>query len=149
MKLAHLLQERAELNQKIQKTQYRLENNLLIQEGQTPSLDPSELLKEIKSCIHRLKEVIYLINETNQKTIVKDHSLTYWIAEKDVLKLHYNLLNEAIITASNRYQRSGKNELIITPTVDVKKLQKEADLLAKKVREIDLMLQEANWTTEI
>jgi len=34
-------------------------------------------------------------------------------------------------------------------TVDVPALQKELDLLSKKIRETDTELQQANWLTEL
>ena len=45
MKLAESLQERADLNRKIEELKQRLENNCLVQEGERPAEDPEELLR--------------------------------------------------------------------------------------------------------
>ena len=54
MKLAEALQERADLNRKIQQLRNRLSLNVLTQEGERPSEDPNELLKELDSSLKRL-----------------------------------------------------------------------------------------------
>ena len=46
MKLAEALQERADLNRKIEQLQDRLSNNVLVQEGEQTAEDP-EKLKEL------------------------------------------------------------------------------------------------------
>ena len=51
MKLAEALQERADLNRRIQQLQQRLTNNALVQEGETPAEDPAELLAELDGCV--------------------------------------------------------------------------------------------------
>ena len=47
MKLAEALQERADLNRRIEQLRSRLLNNAMKQEGEEPSEDPKELLKEL------------------------------------------------------------------------------------------------------
>ena len=45
MKLAEALQERADLNRRIEQLRYRLGNNALMQEGEKPAEDPAALLR--------------------------------------------------------------------------------------------------------
>ena len=47
MKLAEALQERADLNRRIQQLQQRLSSNAVVQEGEQPAEAPSELLAEL------------------------------------------------------------------------------------------------------
>ena len=47
MKLAEALQERADLNRRIEQLRYRLSNNVLVQEGEKPLEDPTALLEEL------------------------------------------------------------------------------------------------------
>lgn len=47
MKLAEALQERADLNRKISSLRGRLENVVLVQEGEEPVENPRELLGEL------------------------------------------------------------------------------------------------------
>ena len=49
MKLAEALQERADLNRKIEELRRRLANVILVQEGEEPAEEPAELLKELKN----------------------------------------------------------------------------------------------------
>ena len=55
MKLAEALQERADLNRRIQQLQQRLDNNAMVQEGEAPAEDPAELLAELDRCVEELE----------------------------------------------------------------------------------------------
>ena len=55
MKLAEALQERADLNRRIEQLRYRLSNNVLVQEGEKPLEDPAALLEELESSFTRLE----------------------------------------------------------------------------------------------
>ena len=87
MKLAEALQERADLNRRIQQLQQRLENNAMVQEGEQPAEDPAELLAELDGCAASLETLIARINLTNCQTQVGGESLTALLARRDVLKL--------------------------------------------------------------
>ena len=54
MKLAEALQERADLNRKIEQLQDRLSNNVLVQEGEQIAEDPEKLKDELDSAAGRL-----------------------------------------------------------------------------------------------
>ena len=58
MKLAEALQERADLNRKIEQLQDRLSNNVLVQEGEQTAEDPEKLKDELDSAILRLAALI-------------------------------------------------------------------------------------------
>ena len=87
MKLAEALQERADLNRKVEELRRRLGNVILVQEGEEPAEDPAELLKELDASLSRLEELIAAINLTNCRTKVKGMTLTSLIARKDMLML--------------------------------------------------------------
>ena len=59
MKLAEALQERADLNCKIDELRNRLQHNALVQEGEEPAEAPEELLTELDFSIDRLEELIF------------------------------------------------------------------------------------------
>ena len=67
MKLAEALQERADLNRRIAQLRSRLLSNAQVQEGETPSEDPQELLTELDSCIMRLSSLMTRINLCNSQ----------------------------------------------------------------------------------
>ena len=83
MKLAEALQERADINKKISELKRRLENCLLVQEGEEPAEDPIVLLNELDSATDRLEKLMASINETNCNTKANGMSLTEIIARKD------------------------------------------------------------------
>ena len=83
MKLAEALQERADLNRRIEQLRYRLSNNVLVQEGEKPLEDPAALLEELESSFTRLEWLIARINLTNCAVKVEGRSLTELIARRD------------------------------------------------------------------
>ena len=57
MKLAEALQERADINRKIEQLNSRICGNVLVQEGEQPNEDPAAMLKDLSDCIDRLEEI--------------------------------------------------------------------------------------------
>ena len=80
MKLAEALQERADLNKKIQEIRNRLNNCVLVQEDEKPGDDPISLLRELDDATARLETLMASINLTNCRTKVDGKSLTQIIA---------------------------------------------------------------------
>ena len=148
MKLAEALQERADLNRKIDELRGRIINNALVQEGEKPVEEPEELINELNSALARLGELIAGINLRNAATVADGRTLTELIAERDTLTLKVQAYRAAIDAASRTAQRATRSEIKIVSAVDVRKLQKEADAASKKLRETDLRIQETNWLTE-
>lgn len=69
MKLSEALQERADLNKNIAELQNRLENCLLVQEGEEPVEDPVQLLRELDGSVERLEKLMAAVNLTNCNTV--------------------------------------------------------------------------------
>ena len=149
MKLAEALQERADLNRTIDQLRRRLTDNAQVQEGEEPAEDPAELLKELDGSIARLQELISLINLANAKTVYEGKTLTEMIAERDVLREQTDIYRELVSAASTTVYRARNSEIKILPSVNVRKIQKKTDDLSKKLRQLDVKIQELNWTTEI
>ena len=149
MKLAEALQERADLNTRIAQLRSRIENNVLVQEGEKPAEDPSELLSEHDVCVARLNELITRINLTNCSTVVGGRTLTELISERDVLKLKIRTYRDVICSASQTAHRATHSEIKILSAIDVRTLQKKCDAMSKQLRETDNLIQQTNWTTEL
>jgi len=149
MKLAEALQERADLNRKIAELTDRLSTNALVQEGEKPLEDPAALLKELDKATARLGKLMAQINRTNSAAVVEGKTITERLAERDALTLQLSSYRSLIEAASQNTRRARGTEIKILPTVDVAALQKKADAMAKKLRENDNLLQQANWTTEL
>ena len=45
--------------------------------------------------------------------------------------------------------RGTRSEVVVRSTVEVAALQKQVDALSKELRELDLRIQQINWTTEL
>lgn len=149
MKLAEALQERADLNRKVEQLCSRLKLNALVQEGEKPAEDPSELLKELNGCIERLEELIVMINHANCTVKIDGLTLTQMIARRDALTLKIQSYRQLIFSASSAVQRASHTEIKIISAVNVKELQTETDKLAKELRELDNKIQQTNWTVDI
>ncbi|MBQ1705614.1 MAG: DIP1984 family protein [Clostridia bacterium] len=149
MKLAEALQERADLNRRIQQLQHRLTNNAIVQEGEYPAEDPQDLLDELDRDVDRLEELTAAINLTNCRTLYEGESLTALIARRDCLRLRLEILRDFISEASQNTRRARGSEIRVLSTVNVKNLQRETDELSRDLRLLDNAIQATNWSTEL
>lgn len=149
MKLAEALQERADLNRRIEQLRYRLSNNVLVQEGEKPLEDPAALLEELESSFTRLEWLIARINLTNCAVKVEGRSLTELIARRDVLSLRAEAYRRLVEEASQNTHRATRTEIKILSAVDVPALQRQADDAFRELRLLDNTLQATNWTADL
>ena len=149
MKLAEALQERSDINKRLSELRRRLENCLLVQEGEEPAEDPMELLNELDTSTERLEKLMASINETNCTTKVNGMSLTELIAKKDALSLKHSAYKNLVYTAGNNTYRARGTEIKVKAVIKAADLQKTVDKLAKEIRILDNLLQETNWKTEL
>ena len=149
MKLAEALILRSDLQKRIEQLRVRLNNNAKVQENDEPSENPEELLNELDNNINQLKILIKQINRTNCVTVSNGQTLANLIAERDTLTLKSHILRGFLNIAGQKVNLYSTTEIKIMSTVDVPALQKELDLLSKKIRETDTELQQANWLTEL
>ena len=149
MKLAEALQERADLNRKIEQLKARLNNNVLVQDGEKPVEEPELLKQELDAAIARLSYLITQINLTNCETKVDGQTLTELMAHKDALALKIHLYKDIVYTASQTAYRARNTEIKVKSAISVADWQAEIDKMAKKLRLLDNRLQENNWITEL
>ncbi len=149
MKLATALSERADLKRRIQELSLRLNNNAKVQEGETPSENPEDLLRELDGCLLRLEELIARINRTNNAVKWEDQTITDMIAKRDCLKERIRIMRDFLNASSEKVSRYSKTEIKIVSTVTVSDLQKKVDDFSKQLRETDEKIQEMNWITEL
>ena len=149
MKLAEALQERADLNRRIEQLRYRLNNNVLVQEGEKPLEDPAALLEELESSFTRLEWLIARINLTNCAVKVEGRSLTELIARRDVLSLRAEAYRRLVEEASQNTHRATRTEIKTLSAVDVPALQRQADDASRELRLLDNTLQATNWTADL
>ncbi|MCR5794690.1 MAG: DIP1984 family protein [Solobacterium sp.] len=149
MKLAEALQERADLNRKIEQLRTRINNNVLMQEGEKPAEDPGELIAELNASLNRLQELIALINLKNALVVHNGKTLTELLAERDILTKKISVYQDMVETASENVQRARMSEIRILSAVNVRELQQQTDAFSKQLRLLDNTIQEINWTTEL
>lgn len=150
MKLAEALILRSDLQKRIEQIRNRLYNNVIVQEGESPSEDPNVLIKEFMSLQDELTNIIKSINRTNNNTPFNDNmTLSEALVERDAILSKRTLFFNAAERASEKQDRYSRSEIKNVSVIDVKQFQKEADKLSKKFRELDTKIQGLNWNIDL
>ncbi len=149
MKLAEALNLRADTSKRISQLCERLRANAKVQEGDTPSEDPMELLAELERLTAQLEELISRINLTNSKVVSDGKTLTEMIARKDTLSIKSSILRSFLSDASVRTDRYSSKEIRIVSTVNVRELQKQSDAVSEEIRRLNVKIQELNWQYDL
>ena len=149
MKLAEALALRGDLQKRAAQLQSRLNSNARVQEGEAPAEDPAALLEEYEDCAGQLETLIARINRTNCETRTDSGTLTELLAKRDCLKMRVGTYQDFLSAASNLTRRATRSEIKIMSAVPVPEYRKKADALSRQLREVDSVIQAANWTTEL
>ena len=150
MKLATALSERSDIQKRLAQLKVRLNNNAKVQQGDTPSENPADLLKELDNLTKREEELIAKINLTNSFTKTEDGTtMTELLAKRDVLRNKLSILREFLDNASAKASRYSRTEIMMESTVSVAEQQKKLEKLSKQFRELDETIQQLNWTTDL
>ena len=150
MKLGEALTLRSQLLVRMQQVRERLKTSALVQEGETPPEDPAQLLAEFDSMAGVLEQLIAAINRTNlATTLPSGETLTDALARRDVLALRLGVARQVADAGSERQPRYGRSEIRVLATVDVGALRRRADELSRERRELDAVIQQTNWTTDL
>jgi hypothetical protein len=149
MKLAEALIERADLKVQIAQIVDRMEENTLIQEGDTPVENVNELGNMYESMMGNLEGLITKINKTNAETMLDDISLADAIAKRDCLKARISAYRSVKDSSQTRHDRYSTSEIKYVRTLDVTKLQRKIDDYSRQYRELDTKIQARNWTTDL
>lgn len=150
MKLAEALVLRADCQRKVAQLKQRLERVMKVQEGEQPAEQPDVLLAELTKTLDELVVWIKKINKTNSLSpFDQDRSLSDALAERDGLMQQRNILHDLLEAAAIKQDRFSRSEVKFYRTMDVNVLQKNADELSKRYRELDFKVQEKNWSIEL
>ena len=150
MKLAEALAERADLQTRHAQLVARAKQSARYQEGETPPEDAVALLAELDRIAERLERLIVRINVQNMATVVSPGvSMTAALARRETLRRLQKSRTELADAAATPQDRYSRTELRSFAAVDVKALRDAADAYAKEARELDTLIQEINWTTEM
>ena len=150
MKLAEALILRSDHQKRTEQLKQRLLRSAKVQEGEQPPEDPADLLRQLEQVTGDLTGLIQRINKTNSAIPFDGHeTMAGALAVRDVLGTRRNIyrdLAQAGIVSQDRYSRS---EVKFKSTVNVSEMQGKADELSKEYRELDALIQAANWNTDL
>ncbi|WFE33146.1 DIP1984 family protein [Micromonospora sp. WMMD975] len=152
MKLAEALALRADATRRVEQLRSRIAASARYQEGESPAEDAPALLAEVGAALGELESLIRRINRTNAATEVDGGTLTDALARRDVLRLRHSVVTSAADAAAGEGQRGYRqlrSELKMIPALPVAELRRQADDLARQVREVDTLIQRTNWEIEL
>lgn len=150
VKLAEALLERANVKKTIDLTLKRLKDNAKVQEGDEPFDNPEKLLEEYERLQARLTDLAAQINRTNAQTIFEgEQTLADALGVRRDLQQKITTYSEfytQLQIPTNRYSRS---EVRFVRCMDPKIVQKKIDRCSKEFRELDIRIQQFNWTVDL
>ena len=150
MKLAEALMLRTNMQTRLASLKARIAKNTVIQDGEKPNEDPTALIAQANTIIKERAELIAEINATNQTANIENQqTLSQLITKREELTAMHSLLQTAIDASSAEHQRYSLTEIKWVTTINISKLQKQADGLSVKIRKMNLLIQQANWTVDL
>ena len=150
MKLAEALLLRSDLQTKLASLQQRINNSVLIQEGDQPSEDPHTLIKEAQAVNAELYHLIQRIHATNAQAHTCDgRPLLAVLNERDALTSQHRIVQQAIDHTQRDNVRYSSSEIRWIKTISVAELQKQADEISQKLRQNNLEIQASNWQVDL
>lgn len=155
MLLAEALVLRADKQKRLKELTGRIEENARALEGAAPDEDPNALLDRAREVAAELTDLVRRINRTNASTVgdgERGASVSDLIADRDQAQRMTQLYRSAAKAGTRPAGRGlwGREaEGPMRAAVDVRALQERADEWAVRYREIDVRLQQLNWSTEV
>ena len=153
MKLAEGLALRADAVRRVEQLRARIGGSARHQEGEPPAEDAAALLVEVGEVLGELESLIRRINRTNAAIEVEGGTLTDALARRDVLKLRHSVVSDAARAAAGDGRpgayRQLRSELKMIAVLPVAELRRQADDLARQLREVDTLVQRTNWEVDL
>src|ERR1700759_588805 len=149
VKLGEDLARRAELQTGLTQVRDRLRASALVQEGDQPAEDPQPLLAELDVIASELEDLIAAINVTNAQTRLESGlTLTEALARRDVLGMLHGALKAVAEATAQQQARYSRSEIRLVRPFDVGAVRARVDQLARERRQLDVEIQNANWTVD-
>jgi hypothetical protein len=150
MKLGEALKLRSDNYKKIAELRARAVAAAQVQEGTQAADNASELLAEIERLADETKTLVQRINRTNVRvTLASGQTLADAIVDRDHYLVLRNQIDAVAKAAAEPQQRYLRSEIRVVRTVEPAELRKREDRLARAHRELDVAIQEANWSSEL
>lgn len=150
MKLAEALLLRSDQQKKIASLKQRINANVLVQDGDKPSEDPNELLQQIFAVTQQSQKLVYAIHQTNALAKLKNsRSLLELLTQRDELAERHKILSSAISNTHREPDRYSSREIKWHKVIAVSSLQKQADDISAKLRDLNVLIQASNWQIDL
>lgn len=150
MKLAEALLLRSDQQKKLASLKQRINANVLVQEGDTPSEDPNELMQQVFALTHETQGLILQIHRTNaQATLSDGRLLLELLMQRDELVERHKIITGAIANTHREPDRYSAREIKWQKVIPVASLQKQADDISAKLRDLNITIQAANWQIDM
>ncbi|GAA2003288.1 DIP1984 family protein [Nakamurella flavida] len=152
MKLAEALMTRADLQRRVEQLRSRIIANARFQEGEEPAEDAGALVTEASAVLDQVADLVVAINLSNATTRLADgRTMTAALARRETLRSRHSLLTTAAAAAQGsdagyRQMRSELRHFAALPVVD---LRRQADVVARELRELDVEIQRTNWEVDL
>ena len=146
MKLAEALLLRSDLQKKLLSLQQRIHKNVLVQDGDTPSEDPEQLIDEAVLVNKQLFQLIQKIHQTNAQAQANNGKASLDILnQRDQLTAEHRIIQQAIDNTQKDTDRYSVREIKWIKAVSVSKLQKQSDEISQILRFIYHEIQASIW----
>ncbi|MDO5623121.1 MAG: DIP1984 family protein [Pseudomonadota bacterium] len=150
MKLAEALLIRADQKKKILSLRERIARNALAQEGDAPREDAAKLIAECFAVMAEQQALVLKIDAANAAATLPDgRALAAVLGARDVLAQQHALLKTAVEATHKEADRYSPREIKWVPQIDVAATQKQMEDFSRKIRELNVLIQETNWRVEI
>lgn len=150
MKLAEALLLRADQKKQLDSLRERITRNARVQEGEEPQESVHDLIAQSFLLLQQRQAVVMQIDKANAESKMADgRGLAQALAERDTLQQQHSLLVSAIHATQQEADRYSQREIRWVAQIKVSAVQKQADDLSVKIRELNARIQETNWSVEI
>ncbi|MBJ8439330.1 DIP1984 family protein [Acinetobacter junii] len=150
MKLAEALLLRSDQQKKLASLKQRINANVLVQDGDEPSEDPNELIKQVFALTQESNQLICRIHLTNALARLEDGKiLLSLLSSRDSYAEQHNILINAIANTHREPDRYSAREIKWQKVIPVSSLQKQANDISAKLRDINIKIQAVNWQIDL
>ena len=110
----------------------------------------AKLIAECFAVIAEQQALVLKIDAANAAAKLPDgRPLTEVLAARDVLMQQHGILKSAVEATHKEADRYSMREIKWVPQIDVAATQKQMEDLSRKIRELNVQVQETNWRTEL
>lgn len=121
-----------------------------MQDGDTPSEDPEQLIDEAVLVNKQLFQLIQKIHQTNAQAQANNgKALLDILNQRDQLTAEHRIIQQAIDNTQKDTDRYSVREIKWIKAVSVSKLQKQADEISQSLRLINLEIQASNCQIDL